>query len=138
MKNQAFYACIKYVTEHILGQGNSKASSYFKDNNLLGGAKYILTQDKDNKGINKEDLKELSEEYLNDNINNIFNLALSKEAIGQYEDALSIYRIIFDLDSEESKYADGIGRTLFALDMADKVKEEKRTLKKSKKSKMLK
>jgi hypothetical protein len=52
-------------------------------------------------------------------------MALSLEALGDFERALEIYRFVFQrYENTDQQFADGMGRCLLALDMADRLTEE--------------
>lgn len=55
----------------------------------------------------------------------LYALAISEEAMGEYDRAVETYRYIFKLDPAK-EYAQGISRCLFALGMNDRVNEKAR------------
>ena len=55
----------------------------------------------------------------------LYGLAISEEALGNYEQALETYRYIFNLDEEED-YSKGISRCLFAIGMNNRLKEKEK------------
>lgn len=75
--------------------------------------------------------KELTEEArseLSDMTNEMYNLALAFEGLGDFDRAIEIYRFGFNsFESTDQDMADGIGRCALALDSASRVIEELNT-----------
>ena len=145
----AYQGLIKYIVDTKLANGYGEFSQFFYEMDFRKGAEEVVNKthrdnfDKENQKrkvkerkpyvpLTPDELKEAAESHLKDHVEDIYNLALSFEAIGDYERALEIYRFGFEnYKSEDQSYADGIGRCLFALDMADRLIEKKRTKKRA-------
>ena len=148
----AFNAINDYIVNK-LAKGHSEFYDGFNDADFLNTTKEMLAfidkqefEAKNKKSKTKEtykpiDDKELTQkakDYLKDNAAMLYNYGLANEANGNFEKSLEIYRFLFNnVDSKNQKYANGIGRSLLALDMADKVSEEKRNKRKAKRANSL-
>jgi len=139
---EAYMGNVKYLSRAKLAQGYDDLAVIFYDVDFEEAAKQVLarqhkaeyeesTRDKAPEDISPYEplsAKELTEEaddYLEDHVDDIYNMALSLEAVGDFERALEIYRFGFErYENTDQNYADGLGRCLLALDMADRLTEE--------------
>ena len=144
----AFNAINDYIVNK-LAMGNSEFYDGFNDADFINTTKEMLAfvdkkefdaknkiskKKETYKPIDDKELTQKAKDYLKDNAAMLYNYGLANEANGNFEKSLEIYRFLFNnIDSKNQKYANGIGRSLMALDMADKVSEEKRNKRKAKK-----
>jgi hypothetical protein len=142
---EAYMGNVKYIARAKLAQGHEEIALDFYDVDLIGGAKKVVARnhraayDESVQGkdpgtvepyvpLTKDELLEEANDYLEDHVKDLYNMALSLEALGDFERALEIYRFAFDrYESKDQDYADGLGRCLLALDMADRLTEEEMT-----------
>lgn len=108
LKDGAFKATKEYVAFKL----NSELSKKIAEE-ILGWPTY------DDKNKQTEEVAEAVEEYKE----YLFAMAVSCEALGDYEEALAVYRYLFNIVPEKET-ALGISRCLFALGMNDRVKEK--------------
>ncbi|MCK5295022.1 MAG: hypothetical protein KAJ49_10235 [Arcobacteraceae bacterium] len=146
----AFNSISSYIVEEKLALGNSKFFEDYYEVDFLENTKNMLAYNdkkefddkivaaakKAKKGEAKKEpavykpieakkLEELATDHLKSIAPDIYNYGLATEAIGNFEKSLEIYRYLFnDIDDKNQLYADGIGRSLLALDMGDKVSEK--------------
>jgi hypothetical protein len=136
----AFNAISSYIVEDKLALGNSEFyEDYYNVDFVENSKKMIASNDKKefdlaNKTkkekstytpIDDKELNDLAMDHLKTNAPMIYNYALATEAIGNFEKSLEIYRFLFNnIDDKNQLYANGIGRSLLALDLGDKVSEE--------------
>ncbi len=139
---EAFMGGVKYLARKKLGQGSRDAAEAFYDVECLEAAKKVIARShradyeasiqgkkpeavKPYKPLGEKVLRKKARDYLEDHVDDLYNMALSLEALGDFERALEIYRFAFEnYENEDQNYADGIGRCLLALDMADRLTEE--------------
>ena len=150
----AFNAIVSYIVEQKLSLGYDEFYDGFYNMDFVQISKELFAFidkekfNKDNKKAKKkaiykplkdDELNSMALDHLKTNASMIYNYGLATEAIGNFEAALEIYRFLFNtIDDKNQNYADGIGRSLLALDMNDKVTEEKRNKRKAKKANLLK
>jgi tetratricopeptide (TPR) repeat protein len=145
LRTSAFQAMIKYIISTRLAGGYRDFEHYFYDVDFQKGAEKVIKRKrrqeyaeackgkstgdiKPYEPISKKELQEKADDYLGDRTDDIYNLALAFEAIGEYDRALEIYRFAFErYEAADQAFADGIGRCMLALDMADQITEEMRT-----------
>lgn len=73
----------------------------------------------------KDELAEEARSDLSGMTNDIYNIGLAFEGLGNFDKALEIYRYGFEnYENTDQDMADGIGRCSLALDMANRVDEE--------------
>jgi hypothetical protein len=136
----AFNAISSYIVEEKLALGNAKFYEGYYDVDFLENTKQMIAYNnkkefediiktKDKKAnydaIEDKVLEKLAKEHLAVNTPLIYNYALATEAIGDFEKSLEIYRYLFNnIDNKNQLYANGIGRSLLALDMGDKLSEK--------------
>ncbi|CAN2040807.1 hypothetical protein GMMP15_2020007 [Candidatus Magnetomoraceae bacterium gMMP-15] len=145
----AYHALINYLINTKLSNDYNDLSQLFYEIEFKEGAEEVVKRlhrenfeednmkkdEKDKKPyvpLSVDELDKEAEKYLQSHLTDIYNLALAIEASGDYKKALEMYRFVFDKKSEKQQYADGIGRCLLALDMADRVKEKRNELSNSK------
>ncbi len=139
---EAYMANVKYITQTKLAKGYEDLAEEFYNVECLEAAKKLVARThrarydasiqgkkpeeiKPYEPLTQEELLEDTDEYLKDHVKDLFNLALSLEALGDFERALELYRFAFErYENEDQNYADGMGRCLLALDMADRLTEE--------------
>jgi tetratricopeptide (TPR) repeat protein len=139
---EAYMGNVKYIARTKLAQGYTDIALDFYDVDLIGGAKKVISRNhraryeesiqgkdpgkvKPYAPLSEEELLEEADDYLEDHVKDLYNMALSLEALGDFERALEIYRFAFDrYERKDQDYADGLGRCLLALDMADRLTEE--------------
>ncbi len=131
----AFVGLVKYVGEGKLAGGNPEIAEYFYATDFIGGARELARREhkaeweagkksEPYKPLTGEELDKEALDYLSGHAGDIYNFGLAFEALGDFERALEIYRFGFSrFKTTDQDYADGIGRCLFALDMADRVIE---------------
>jgi len=136
----AFNSIASYIVEQKLALGNINFYEGYYDVDFMENTKKLISFidkkefDLENKKakekkqytpIKSEELEEKATTHLKTNAPLIYNYALATEAIGNFEKSLEIYRYLFNtIDDKNQLYANGIGRSLLALDMGDKVSEE--------------
>lgn len=132
----AYAGLVKYVGEGKLAGGDPEVAEFFYSTDFIGGARQAVARahkaawqaDRKNepyRPLSEEELNRQALSYLSGHTRDIYNLGLGFEALGDFDRALEIYRFGFErFNSTDQDYADGIGRCLFALDMADRVIEE--------------
>ena len=139
---EAYMGNVKYLARAKLAQGYDDLAVIFYDVDFEEAAKQVVARqhkaeyeesirDKAPKDIpsyeplTKKELAEDADDYLEDHVDDIYNMALSLEALGDFERALEIYRFGFErYENTDQNYADGLGRCLLALDLADRLTEE--------------
>ncbi|WP_305732258.1 hypothetical protein [Trichlorobacter ammonificans] len=138
----AYTANIKYIVEKILTQEISEAMApIYERLDFRKGVAEALTRkhkldfERENALKPPQDRKPYvapeprkieadAEAYLAARVDYLYNLALSEEALGNFERALQVWRFAFHhYRPTDLSFADGIGRCLLALDMADKLSE---------------
>ena len=149
----AFNSISSYIVETKLAQGNdefydgyygiefvdtTKEMLAFLDEKKFNEANKTKKEKPKYTPIDDKELEDLAMDHLSANAPMIYNYGLATEAVGNFEYSLEIYRFLFNnIDDKNQNYADGIGRSLLALDMGDKVTENKRNKKKAKKKNSL-
>lgn len=108
LKDGAFKATKEYVSFKLNNDLGKKIAE-----EILGWPTY------DAKNNLSDDVADAVEEYKE----YLFAMAVSCEALGDYEEALAAYRYVFNIVPEKET-ALGISRCLFALGMNDRVKEK--------------
>ncbi len=139
---EAYMGNVKYIVRAKLAQGYEDIAVDFYDVDFVEAAKQVIARThradyeesirgkeagtvKPYEPLAEDELLEEADDYLEDHVKDLYNMALSLEALGDFERALEIYRFAFDrYESEDQNYADGLGRCLLALDMADRLTEE--------------
>lgn len=138
----SYQTVANYIVESVLAQDKAQFYEGFNDLEFYETAKKLIAYNhkqefelKNNskepkekqayEPLAQEEIDELSKGYIKTNAPMIYNYALANEAVGNYDKSLEIYRFLFnEIDNINQDYADGIGRSLLALDMNDKVNEE--------------
>jgi len=139
---EAYMGNVKYLSRAKLAQGYDDLAVIFYDVDFEEAARQVLARllkaeyeesirDRAPKDIKpyepltRKELAEDADDYLEDHVDDIYNMALSLEALGDFERALEIYRFGFEhYENTDQNYADGLGRCLLALDLADRLTEE--------------
>jgi tetratricopeptide (TPR) repeat protein len=142
MAAEAYMGNVKYIARSKLARGHDDIAIDFYDVDLVEGAKKVIarTRRADYEKslaeepsetaepyvpLSEEELLEEADAYLEDHAKDLYNMALSLEALGDFERALEIYRFVFQrYENTDQQFADGMGRCLLALDMADRLTEE--------------
>lgn len=126
MKDGAFKAAreyVNYVIRRNVGNKIAQKIDPLDDLKAYPVPKFINPA-KDPEEITDEIVVKAAKKH----IDYLYALALSEEAMGEYDRALESYRYIFNLEPSK-EYALGISRCLFALGMNDRVKEKSRAQK---------
>lgn len=126
MKDGAFKAAREYVNYTIRKNAGNKIAEKIDplDDPKAYPVPRFINPAKDPEKITDKMVTKAAKKH----IDYLYALAISEEAMGEYDRAVETYRYIFNLDPSK-EYAQGISRCLFALGMNDRVKEKARAQK---------
>ena len=138
VKNKAFKAAKHHLVKNVLSGKNNNAYESFYDLDFDQGLNVLACAQakKDEDKADNDYIADFKEDFVDDNFSAILNYAICEEALGRFERALYIYRYLFNAIPDKNT-AQGVSRCLFALDMADKVKEKNKNKRKAEKKQSL-
>lgn len=130
MKDGAYDAARTYIVTHLYNNNDDKLCNLI---DTLSDYKPLITfvseEDEEDEEYDDDDI----EDFVDDNFEYLYMLALSEEALGLTDQALYSYRYIFSkVPSKEA--ADGISRCLVTIGMSHKVNEKVRSMRKASKA----
>lgn len=151
LQTNAYRAAVRHIIFSRLSSGYPEYCDMFYDGNFSEAAQKVtakLHEDEFKKEslkappdkkpvyatLSPEELKNKTEKYLKDHTTDIYLLGLAVEALGDFERALEVYRFgFYKLAPTDQGFADGIGRCLSAMNMANTLSEQVKKMREARK-----